>query len=316
MATPKFVATSSIRNAVAGQEPKILQALGIQWTGSQSHIHCPYPDHEDLHPSWRWDAGKKRAYCTCGGSDSIFDIIAKTRRIDFDAAKIMAAEIIGRPDLIRETRKNGGRGKGERNPADNTATAQHPGGCTLAAYAKAKQLKADVLSSFGISEIYHSGQPALRIPYCGPDGGEVAVRFRIALGAADKFRWKKGDKAQLYGLDRLAAAHERSEIAIVEGESDCHTLWQSGFPAIGLPGAGNWKEERDAPLFEGMSTIYVVIEPDNGGDAVRKWLSSSKIRDRVKIVRLNGFKDPSALYLDDPGRFAERWRATLDDAVL
>ena len=102
----------------------------------------------------------------------------------------------------------------------------------------------------------------------------------------------------------MAAARERGEIAIVEGESDCHTLWQAGFPAVGLPGAGNWNEERDAAIFDGIGTIFVVIEPDNGGDTVRKWLAKSKIRDRVKLVRLNGFKDPSALYLDDPARFA------------
>jgi hypothetical protein len=32
-------------------------------------------------------------------------------------------------------------------------------------------------------------------------------------------------------------------------------------------------------------------------------------------VRLNGFKDPSALYLDDPSHFVERWQAALDAAV-
>jgi len=35
----------------------------------------------------------------------------------------------------------------------------------------------------------------------------------------------------------------------------------------------------------------------------------------VRLVRLSGFKDPSALYLDDPARFAERWRAALEAAV-
>ena len=101
----------------------------------------------------------------------------------------------------------------------------------------------------------------------------------------------------------------------MEGESDCHALWQAGFPAIGLPGADNWNEERDAKYFDGIDTIYVMIEPDKGGDAVLRWLAKSKIRDRVRLVRLNGFKDPSALYLDDPARFAERWRAALDAAV-
>ena len=76
---------------------------------------------------------------------------------------------------------------------------------------------------------------------------------------------ERGDKALLYGLDRITAAREAGAITICEGESDCHTLWQGGFPAIGLPGAGNWNEERDAKHFDGFKTIFVVIEPDRGG---------------------------------------------------
>jgi hypothetical protein len=93
-------------------------------------------------------------------------------------------------------------------------------------------------------------------------------------------------------------------------------LWQAGFHAVGLPGAGNWNEHRDAPIFDGISTIFVVVEPDEGGSSVLAWLAKSKIRDRVRLVQqLDGFKDPSALYLDDPVRFNERWRAALDAAV-
>ena len=200
-------------------------------------------------------------------------------------------------------------------PGNNSATPQHSCGCTLTEYADAKGLNADALGSFGISEMHYQGQLAVRIPYFSADGREAAVRFRIALQGKDKFRWRKGDKASLYGLNRLAAARESSEVAIVEGESDCHTLWQAGFPAIGLPGAGNWSEERDAATFDGIENVFVVIEPDNGGDTVRKWLAKSKIRDRARLVRLDGFKDPSALYCDDPARFDERWRAALDAAV-
>ena len=32
------------------------------------------------------------------------------------------------------------------------------------------------------------------------------------------------------------------------------------------------------------------------------------------MVRLDGFKDPSALYLDNPKRFVERWQTALDAA--
>jgi hypothetical protein len=242
-------------------------------------------------------------------------VICKMKGISFDAAKVEAAKIIGRTDLIRRGRQNNNGREGVQSPGNDTATPQHPGGCTLADYAEAKHLRLDLLRSCGITEMYYQSQPAVRIPYRSVDGKEMSVRFRVALDGNDKFRWRRGNRALLYGLDRIAAARQGGAIALVEGESDCHTLWQEGFPAVGLPGATTWNEERDAAIFDGIATIFVVIEPDKGGDNVRKSLAKSKIRDRVKLVRLVGFKDPSALYLDDPASFAERWRAARDAAV-
>jgi hypothetical protein len=311
----RYVPTRAIRDAVRGRESAVLTALGIHWDGKSSHIRCPYQDHEDQHPSWRWNRVKRRAHCTCTPSASIFDVVVKVRGVDFEAAKIAVAEMVGRSDLIRGKKASGKRkGRGRNSPGDNTATAQHPG-CTLAAYAAAKHLPVEFLRSLGITEITLSGTPAVRIPYLDESGAEAAVRFRVALNDKDRFRWRKGSKARLYGLSRLAAARDLGEIALVEGESDCHTLWHAGLAAVGLPGAGSWNENRDAALFDKFGTIYVVIEPDKGGDSIRKWLDKSRIRNRAKLVSLAPFKDSSALYLDDPTRFAERWRAALADAV-
>jgi hypothetical protein len=312
-AAKRYVLTAAIKTAASGRETEILPALGIPWNGSASHIRCPYPDHSDEHPSWRWDENKRRAYCTCARSDSIFDVVAKVKGIDFEDAKIAVAEMIGRSDLIRHRGKRAKRGEGVRSPHDNTATVQQSGGCTAAAYAAAKKLPPEFLLELGLGDVFYVHSPALKIPYYDASGAEVAVRFRIGLDGNDKFRWRRGDKPALYGLNRVGEA--AGAITIVEGESDCHTLWYAGFPAIGLPGAGSWREERDAALFNNFGAIYVVIEPDNGGEAVRAWLAKSKIRERVKLVWLDGFKDASALYLDNPGRFAERWKAALAAAV-
>jgi hypothetical protein len=143
--------------------------------------------------------------------------------------------------------------------------------------------------------------------YVGEEGQTPATRYRIALGG-DRFRWKSGDKPRLYGLNRLPAARKAGSMALVEGESDCQTLWLHGVPALGIPGANNWREDRDASHLDGIDTIYIVREPDRGGDAVMEWLSKSKIRERVEIVDLPT-KDVSALHLEDPNRFLERWNA-------
>src|SRR5262249_41165821 len=81
---------------------EVLSALGIQYTGKSDHIRCPYPDHKDEHPSWRWNPIKRKAHCTCARSASIFDVVAKVNGVDFEAAKIAVAEMLGCSDLILE----------------------------------------------------------------------------------------------------------------------------------------------------------------------------------------------------------------------
>jgi DNA primase len=97
----RFVATTDIRAALWGHESEILDALGIPWRNGRPHITCPYPEHPDGNPSWRWSESEALAFCSCTKSDSIFDIIMKVEDLSFDAAKLRAAEMLGRQDLIR-----------------------------------------------------------------------------------------------------------------------------------------------------------------------------------------------------------------------
>jgi hypothetical protein len=312
----RYVTTSGIRAAARGRETIILDGLGIDWKQptTKPHIHCPYREHADDNPSWRWDGRRRKAFCTCAKADSIFDVLMKVEGLDFDRAKIRAAELLNRSDLIREShaRKNkGGRGDVPPEQQRNGAT---PAGCRLADYATAKRLPIDFLRSLGLAEIAYQGAPAVKIPYLTADGAEAAVRFRIALDGKDRFRWRKGSKLCLYGINRLGEAREAGHAIIVEGESDAQTLWLHDFAALGLPGAGNWNEQRDAPLLADLTTIYIVIEPDQGGDAVIGWLRRSSIAPRARLVRLRGTKDASALYLADPDGFRAAFQRALDEA--
>jgi hypothetical protein len=144
------------------------------------------------------------------------------------------------------------------------------------------------------------------MPYRHRDGSNGSTRFRGAMTGTERFRWKSGSKPSLYGLWRLSAHPTDGAIVLVEGESDAQTLWFHDIPALGLPGAATWQEAWAADLDE-IRDILVVVEPDAGGAAVRRWLSTSRIRERVRLVSLPGFKDVSALYLDDPSQFRERW---------
>ena len=94
------VSTAAIREAIAGRESLVLDGLGINWRTGRPHITCPYPGHGGA-ADWRWDVKAAKARCTCAPGDSILDVIMKVEAIDFEAAKVRAAELIGRTDLIR-----------------------------------------------------------------------------------------------------------------------------------------------------------------------------------------------------------------------
>ena len=103
-------------------------------------------------------------------------------------------------------------------------------------------------------------------------------------------------------------------MVLVEGESDCHTLWYHEIPALGIPGASNWRDEW-ATYLDGIEKVYAVIEPDQGGDTLREKLTRCEvIRERLHLLELGEHKDPSALHLADPGRFKERFEIALENA--
>jgi hypothetical protein len=95
----RYVPTATVRQAVAGREGDVLDALHIAWR-TRGHIKCPYPSHGG-EADWRWDEKHSKARCTCSKSDSIFDVVMKVEARDFEAAKVRTAEILGRHDLIR-----------------------------------------------------------------------------------------------------------------------------------------------------------------------------------------------------------------------
>src|SRR5215210_2289432 len=145
-------------------------------------------------------------------------------------------------------------------------------GCTLDAYAASKNLPIEFLTSNdvaledGTCYVKEVGKevPAVEIPYAARDGELLTNRYRIAVGGDDKFRWEKGSTTTLYGLHKLEEAEKAGYVLLVEGESDCHTAWYRGLPAVGVPGVDNWRNEW-AEQLNGIPKIFVVIEPDEAG---------------------------------------------------
>jgi hypothetical protein len=163
---------------------------------------------------------------------------------------------------------------------ENTVTAY---GCTLEAYAASKNLPLEFLTSDDVAledgtcyvQKVDKQVPAVEIPYADRKGDLLANRYRIAVGGDDRFRWQKGATTTLYGLHRLEEAEKAGYVLLVEGESDCHTAWYRGLPAVGVPGVDNWRDEWALHL-DGIPKILVVVEPDEAGKKLWRTLVSCK----------------------------------------
>ena len=191
-------------------------------------------------------------------------------------------------------------------------------GLTLAAYAQAIGCTREELSSYGLIDEKYGGAPAVRIPYLGTGGQEIARRWRVAMergedGVDQRFRHRSGDKLYLYGLWRLEQARKQDWIILVEGESDCHVLWTQGFPTLGVPGASSFRPEWATAHLGGFERVYVVHEDEAGAGLVEKVAES--LGDRLYVMSMpDGHKDPRALYLDDKERFADGLRLAMEEA--
>ncbi len=165
-----------------------------------------------------------------------------------------------------------------------------PDGLTLAQYAKAKHLPPDRLAEWGVAQAVNGRGPYLTMPYRDQAGKVVAVRKRFALAKNGKrdnrFAWRSGDTPTLYGLWRLADAG--GWLLLVEGESDCHAAWLHGLPALGVPGAQNWRPEW-AEHVRGRK-VYAWQEPDAGGATFVKSIAAN-LPDVLVLTPPDGLKD-------------------------
>jgi hypothetical protein len=165
-------------------------------------------------------------------------------------------------------------------------------GVTVAQIAEAKRLPVDFIQSLGITDFKYNSQPAIRIPYYREDGAEVGVRFRLAITGDNRFKWRKGDHALPYGLNKLATIREVGWVLIVEGESDCWVSWLHGIPAIGAPGKGIWPFDWTEYL-KGLE-VFVWQEPRAEDFTLRILNSAPDLR---YISAPDGIKDISEAHI-------------------
>ena len=300
---------------------KFLELLdGVKKSGDGYVALCPCPVHGDKEPSLSismGDDGRILLKCFAGCEvESIVQALGLEMKDLFNDSHShihspVLSEQVNRlskqPDIAGKKIE-----KVDQSPVINPEQVNRFDGCTLEQYAETKKLPIEFLLKCGMENFKIKNTPCIKIPYLNHEGILAAVRYRTSMDSKDRFRWRTGDKPIPYGLWQLGKCSDE-EIVLVEGESDCHTLWQNGIPAVGIPGASSWKESRDAPYLSKFQTIYVIIEPDTGGEKLFNSMCRSSLREKVRVVHLP-LKDASALYLDDPAMFQERLSQALSQA--
>ncbi len=186
---------------------------------------------------------------------------------------------------------------------------------SLLGLAQAKLIPWKLLCNLGIVE-----EPrGIRIPYYTPDGTPAPrYRIRTALTAKEGSWWNKGAGDIIpYGLERLEEARQAGFLVLVEGESDCWTLWFHGFPALGLPGA-EMASKLQADYLTDIHRLSIIREPDAAGtkfvEDIARLLTTWNWEGTAYVVSLPNAKDPNDLHQQDWKGFKAAFQAALDQA--
>jgi hypothetical protein len=187
---------------------------------------------------------------------------------------------------------------------------------TVAALAQAKALPEDFLR--GLDLIDMGSEVFIRYKLAD---GSIAPRHRrrTAIVAREGSKWNRADGEIVpYGLWRLAEARERDFLVIVNGESDCWTLWYHAFPALGIPGS-NMTKKLQAEHLQGIETVYLVDDPEDGRrefvSCVTKQLEAHGWKGKTLIVKLpDSARDPNALHQLSHDSFQSKFQQAMGEA--
>lgn len=142
----------------------------------------------------------------------------------------------------------------------------------------------------------------LAIPYL-TSAGPVNFEFRCIQNHNCKeipnhtryFR-RKGSGVNIYGVQSVAWATDW--LVVTEGAIDALTWQQIGVPALGVPGAENWKDYW-GNLLEDFSRVYLAEDGDNAGKDL--WIAMSEHIDQsntmVVRMRMPDGEDSNSMYL-------------------
>lgn len=142
----------------------------------------------------------------------------------------------------------------------------------------------------------------LAIPYL-TDRGPVNINFRCVknhnckeIPHHSKYWKRKGSPANLYGVQSLKWADDW--IVATEGEIDALTWQMIGIPAVGIPGAENWKRHWSNVL-EDFSRVYLAEDGDDAGSHLWTAMSDHVDQSNTLVVRMKmpDGEDSNSMYV-------------------
>lgn len=138
----------------------------------------------------------------------------------------------------------------------------------------------------------------LAIPYITPSG-VVDIRFR-AIGNADpKYMGMPGAKTSMFNAQVVLTASDY--ICVTEGEIDCITVSvKTNHPAIGIPGANNWKPFY-SKILDDFDTVIVLADGDTAGMDFGKKVSREL--GNVNIVQMPEGHDVNSIVMLEGAEF-------------
>jgi len=186
-------------------------------------------------------------------------------------------------------------------PSDDDVVHNHSMTKTIYLTGSAERLHKRNLSEKTNSffQIYRDGN-TLRFPYHDKSGVLKGVKIKTKQ---KDFRYEGASTDTLFAQHRFPTTGKR--IVVTEGELDAASCYEAmpGWPMVSLPhGAASAKKDiqKQIPLFQGYESIIIFFDGDEAGRKAAEEAASVLPPGKVKIARLEGFKDASeALQAND-----------------
>ena len=183
-------------------------------------------------------------------------------------------------------------------------------------YAQHIHLAADYLATRGLSvdeaKMFHLGvvenplpghegyKGKLVIPYTTPSG-VVDLRFRSIHGEDPKYIGLPGAKTTMFNAQAVLNAEQY--ICVTEGEIDAITVAvKTSHPAVGIPGANNWKPYY-SKILDDFETVIVLADGDSPGLEFGKKISREL--GNVNIVQMPEGHDVNSIVIQEGVQFLD-----------